>query len=366
MRFIPLAEPWLTEDCATAVANQVRTSFVGPGKACATFSGQICDRLRISHAVLTTSGTVALTVAAIALGLKPGDEILVPAYGVISTINAFAVMGLKPKLVDIDRLTGCMDPEALRQRISASTKAICFVNFSGYTGSNLTTIAGIAASNNIPLIEDAACAFGHVYEGKAAGTFGAIGVLSFSVPKVLTTGQGGCIVTARQDLVDRALEYIDHGDLHWRETNLNHGIGTNLRFTDVLAALGSAQMKTLDERLARRRSSHGAMREELGPLMYEVPGEQAPLHNIVFAENPEALVRNLRDRNVGAVRQYRSIYQHPAYAHLNDDSFPNADFWTDHSVYLPFGLAMDANDGRRVGLETRRANVELIDLAKHA
>ncbi len=359
-RFLPLAEPWLGEECADAVRAQILTSFVGPGTACNEFAAELKASIGVPHCILTTSGTVALSVSAVAIGLKPGDEILVPAYGVISTINAFAVLGLKPRLVDIDRVTGCIDPERLEQRITSKTKAICFVNFAGYTGVNLLRVAEIAASHNLPLIEDAACAFGHRLDGRAAGSFGAVSVLSFSVPKALTTGQGGAVFTSSQALADRALEYIDHGDLRWRETNLNRGIGTNLRFNDVLGALGLAQMRSAEGRLARKRRAYQCLKARLKDALYAVPGNEAPLHNVVFTTDPDALVTSLRAKNIGAVRQYRSIYQHPAYADLAESTFPNSDYWTDRAVYLPFGLALTEDDAERIGQAVQASGIVLL------
>jgi perosamine synthetase len=351
--FLPLAEPWLSDECAEAVAAQIRSSFIGPGAACRDFARALEEFLGARYCVLTTSGTVALSVAAMALELKPGDEILIPAYGVISTISAFAVLGLKPKLVDIDRRTGCIDANILEKRITSETKAICYVDFAGYTGENLVNVAQIARARGVPLIEDAACAFGHRYAGAAAGTFGTIGAMSFSVPKALTTGQGGAVFAGSAEHRDRASEYIDHGDLRWRETNLNHRIGTNLRFNDVLASLGLAQMRSIEGRLDRRRRTFQALKEVLGGGLYCVPGDQAPLHNIVFSPDPNGLVAHLRAQKIGAVRQYRSLYQHPAYAYLSDAEFPNSEYWTDHAVYLPFGVALDEADAKRIGLAVK-------------
>ena len=108
------------------------------------------------------------------------------------------------------------------------------MNFSGHTGAPLVEVAALCNAKGLPLIEDAACALGHRYNGKSAGSFGTVGCLSFSVPKIVTTGQGGAVVTDDKAVADRAAAFIDHGDLEWRRTNLNRGIGTNLRFNDVL------------------------------------------------------------------------------------------------------------------------------------
>lgn len=358
-RFLPLVEPWLDDACAKAVHDQVASGFVGPGKACATLAEALQGMLGTAHCVLTTSGTVALSVAAHACGLSPGDEILVPAYGVISTINAFASMCLKPRLVDIDRRTGCIDVREVERRLTPLTKAICFVNFSGYTRDNLEAVVAMAERRGIPVIEDAATAIGHSYHGRAAGTFGTVGTLSFSPPKTLTTGQGGAVVTSSQQFAERALAYIDHGDLDWRRTNLNRDIGTNLRFNDVLAALGNAQIRNFGERLSRKRAVYRVLQAALGDRVYAVPGTEAPLFNIVFSDDADALVATLRSKNVGATRQYRSLYQHPAYAGLADEVFPNADWWTDHAVYLPFGLALSEDDAQYMVTAIRETGLDL-------
>lgn len=356
---ISLCEPWLPSSYGDAIRDQFNTGFIGPGRTTQAFANAIASFSGATACVLTISGTVALTVAARALDLRPGDEILVPAYGVISTINAFASVGLRPKLVDIDRRTGCVSVERLIETISAPTKAVCFVNFSGYTGQNLVNISRECASRKIPLIEDAACALGHSHEGRAAGTFGEIGTYSFSVPKVVTTGQGGALVSDNEDLLRNAAAFIDQGDLEWRKTNLNRGIGTNLRFNDIQASLGLCQIRDIAIRLERRRASFAVLKAGLGSRLYCVPGAEAPLHNIVFTPEPDRLIAALKQSGIHAVRQYRTISQHPAYRDLAQCEFPNADYWTDRAVYLPFGMSLNAEDAERIVLAVSKAGVAL-------
>jgi perosamine synthetase len=267
---------------------------------------------------------------------------------VISTINGLSAAGLRPRLVDIDRRTGCLSPGRVSEALTPATRAVCFVNFSGYTGPLLADVADLCRTRGLVMIEDAACALGHRFNATAAGLFGDVGTYSFSVPKVLTTGQGGAIVARDPQVFDAAAAYIDQGDLEWRRTNLNRAAGTNLRFTDLQAALGTAQLRELDARLERRRAAHAVMRRILGNHLYEVPGGEAPLHNIVFSERADDLVAALKAGGIGAARQYRTLSQHPAYASLRDRSYPNADAWTARSVYLPFGMALTPDDAARI------------------
>jgi len=330
-----LAEPWYPTACADAVRDQILSGYIGPGETTEAFARAVASYLGIAHVLPTVSGTAALSVAAHALGLIPGDEILLPAYGVISTINAFASIGLAPRLVDINPTTGCMAPTALKRAIGPNTRAVCYVDFSGRLDRDLVEITTLCRDRGLPLIEDSACALGHRHDGRSAASFGDIGILSFSVPKVVSTGQGGALATARTDLFDRARAFIDHGDLEWRATNLNRGIGTNLRFNDILASFGLCQIVDIEDRLARRRASYAGLSAELGDRLYAVPGGEAPLHNIIFTTEPRAMVDTLRKSGIGAAIQYRTLSQHPAYATLADQVYPNADWWTEHAVYLP-------------------------------
>ena len=278
---IPLVQPWFPAEYAEKVRAQVASGFIGPGPATREFCAELARVVGASGAVATVSGTVALTVGAHALGLRPGDEVLVPAYGVISTINAFASAGLRPRLVDVDRQSACITAPAVADRLTPHTRAVCFVDFSGYAGTHLAEVARLCADRRIPLIEDAAGALGHSTGGQSAGTFGDIGTFSFSVPKVVTTGQGGAVVARHSAVLGRVAAYIDHGDLEWRRTNVNREVGTNLRFTDLQASLGLCQLRDLPGRLARRRASYDVLRQRLGPKLHAVPGSEAPLHNSV-------------------------------------------------------------------------------------
>jgi perosamine synthetase len=363
LKNIALCEPWLPAQYGDVLREQFLSGFIGPGRATDSFAGNVAELAGRAKCVLTTSGTIALSVAAKALALRPGDEILVPAYGVISTVNAFASIGLRPKLVDIDRRTGCMSVDLIEASISVNTRAVCFVNFSGYTGDNLVAAAALCRRRNLPLIEDAACAMGHRHNKCSAGAFGTVGTYSFSVPKIVTTGQGGAVLMDDPAIYERAAAFIDHGDLNWRRTNLNNGIGTNLRFTDLQATLGLCQMRDMAPRLERRRQSFAILQSGLGPYLYRVPGDEAPLHNIVFAREADRLVAALKQLGIGAVRQYRTISQHPAYSELGDRPFPNADYWTDRAVYLPFGIGLTAEDAERIVEAVLGSEVVLDQLA---
>ncbi|KKS41508.1 MAG: DegT/DnrJ/EryC1/StrS aminotransferase family protein [Candidatus Gottesmanbacteria bacterium GW2011_GWC1_43_10] len=359
---IPLCEPWFEPSYAEKVRGQILSGQIGPGPVTMEFARRLAAFAKAKYCVLTTSGTVALSLAALALGLKPGDEILVPAYGVVSTINALAFLGLKPRLVDIDQTTGCMSPHELEKRITPQTRGVCFVNFSGYTGQNLVQVAQICRARHLPLIEDAACALGHKFWGKSAGTFGTIGIYSFSVPKIITCGQGGALITNSATLFRKLSQLIDQGDLNWRRTNLIHGIGSNFRFNDILAAFGLVQLGAIDKRITRKKAVFAVFKKMLKRKIFQVPGAVPPLHQIVFTPKPHSLVKYLKRCGISGVRQYRTLSEHPPYANLSDRKFPAADFWTRYAVYLPFGLALETQDAQKIVKALLTSGCKLLDI----
>lgn len=349
---IPLAEPWLPDSCAEAVRAQIAGGFVGPGATAARFGELLAREAEVEAAVTVSSGTVALTVAAQALGLEPGDEVIIPAYGVISVINAVCVAGLVPRLADIDRRTGCLDPDRLAEAVTARTRAVCFIDFCGSLGHELDRTARFCRERGLFLIEDAAWSLGRGRPGRKGGGVGDIAATSFSVPKLVTTGQGGAVLVKSASHRDAALRAVDHGDTEWRRTNLNRGIGSNLRLSDVSAALGLAQLEHLPERLARKRAVHAVLAERLGDRLFPASDGDVPLQFIVFVRDPDAAAAALRARGILAARQYRAYHEHPPHVHLADRAFPDAAFWSAHALYLPFGIGLGEAEARAVAEAT--------------
>jgi len=360
-RPIPLAEPWLPPQCAEAVSRQVTSTFVGPGLVVQEFGGLVAACCEVFAAIPVTSGTIALSVAAHILGLRPGDEIIVPAYGVVSVINGFAWLGCSPRLVEIDVETASIDPNRLEEAITARTKAVAFVDFCGSIGPEIDAVNDICKSKGVPLVEDAAWALGRGQPGRRGGSFGTIGTTSFSVAKVVTTGQGGAVLAHFPHHRDAAIRVIDQGDTDWRRTNLNRGIGSNLRLSDLSAALGMVQLEQLEERLERKRRAYAVLANRLNARLFRASDGEPPMQNIVFTIDPDALVVRLRKAGILATRQYRPMYHHPPYAHLNDRHFPASEFWFAHSVYLPFGLGLSEEQAERIGDAVVSADVKLLD-----
>jgi 8-amino-3,8-dideoxy-alpha-D-manno-octulosonate transaminase len=222
------------------------------------------------HAVGVTSGTAALMTALAALGVGPGDEVIVPTYTWIATVNAVVILGAVPVFVDIDAsLT--MDPRAAEGAVTPATKALVPVHMRG-AGADLGPLVEISRRRRLRLVEDAAQAVGGRYRGRRLGTFGDLGAFSLQYHKVITTGEGGMVVTDDSTLHDRAVRYHDQGSARIQELDetLPAGnplmIGLNFRMNEITGAIGLVQLGRMDGIIDRMRAHKRAIFDGLGGI----------------------------------------------------------------------------------------------------
>ena len=227
------------------------------GKAVA-FERAFARAVGARHAVGVTSGTAALMTALAALGAGPGDEVIVPTYTWIATINAVVVLGAVPVFVDIDESLN-MDPRAVEAAVTPATKVILPVHMRG-AGADMAPIVDIARRRRLRLVEDTAQAVGGRYRGTRLGTFGDLGAFSLQYHKVITTGEGGVVVTNDAALYDRAVRYHDQGSTRIQELDetLPAGnplmIGLNFRMNEITGAIGLVQLGRMDGIIDRMRA----------------------------------------------------------------------------------------------------------------
>lgn len=308
------------------------SGHAGPGPRCEELAERLGPRC-----VLTTSGTQALALAAAAFQV---DEVIVPAYCVAAVPNAFRVAYPgELRLNDVSELGAmCADYRGLRRIDSATRPALCFVNHGGRRD-GLSVHRAWADHEGWPLIEDASCSI-----GEAAPALGDATVYSFSGPKLVTGGQGGAVVFKHQTAYDWARRYVDHG-AGFRDQNLVHSPGTNLRMSDLTAALILAQLKRLDELRAHQVEVSAAYHTFASPHVLDLG-----LHKVCLTPRAPQLKAFLAASDVEASwPQYRGVWEHPLYAHLGDaERFPNAARWSREAVYLPFGPGLRPEDAARV------------------
>lgn len=261
---IALYEPHITLRHKWAVIRQLLSGWIGPGKTCEAFASLMCETVGRQHCTLTNSGTSALMLAYLALDLKPGATVCCPAYGFPAAHNAARLLGLNVKLIDVDPATANMDAEKLAQWVTVDNRipesnpsAVVFVDHNGCTA-GLKDVADMCRRWGIPLIEDSAVALG----SPGAGITGDLAIYSFSVPKIVTSGQGGAVLTDNPALAKRLEQLVDQGG-DWRQDRIHKAIGGNFRLADLNAALGLAQLRDLPRLIEKRNRLWGWYREVL-------------------------------------------------------------------------------------------------------
>ncbi|HEY4928972.1 MAG TPA: aminotransferase class I/II-fold pyridoxal phosphate-dependent enzyme [Acidimicrobiales bacterium] len=234
------------------------------------FEAEFAERVGVANAVALSSGTAALHLALVMIGVGPGDEVLVPSFTFVATANAVVYQGAKPVFVDCSPDTWNMDPdlvaEDLDRRAAAGRLPAAVVTVDLYGQScDYDRLLAACDRHGVPLVEDAAEALGATYRGRAAGSFGRMGVFSFNGNKIITTSGGGMLVTGSADEAERARYLATQArepGPHYEHVTL----GYNYRLSNLLAALGRAQLAGLDSRISRRRRINGRYREALGDL----------------------------------------------------------------------------------------------------
>jgi perosamine synthetase len=266
---IPVAGPWVTDLEVHYVAEAAANDWYGTAaQSVGLFETEFAEYLDVSHAAAVPHGTSALHLAMLALGIGPGDEVIVPEATWVASAAPIVYLGATPVFADVDHNTWCMDPASLARCITPRTKAIVTVDLYGGIP-DMGAIGELA--EGIPIIEDAAQAIGATWRTAPAGTLGDIGVFSFHGTKTITTGEGGMVVTNRSDLFSRISTMRDHG-----RSQANHRyfttdeIGFKYRMSSLQAAFGRAQLSRIDELVEKKKRIFHWYQERLA----NIPGIQ--------------------------------------------------------------------------------------------
>ena len=267
-------------DAATRVLASGRVNYWTGGE-CAAFEQEFAAAIGVKYAIALANGTVALELALKALGIGPGDEVIVPSRTFIATASCAVAVGATPVVADIDESSGNLTAETIAAAISGRSRAIIPVHMAGWP-CDMEPIMALAARHQLHVIEDCAQSHGAVYHGRATGSLGACAAFSFCQDKIMTTaGEGGMLVTDDAALWRRAWEYKDHGKsweaVHDRQHPpgfrwLHESFGTNWRMTEVQAAIGRRQLAKLPAWSAQRSRNAGL----LVAGMKDLPGLRIP------------------------------------------------------------------------------------------
>jgi dTDP-4-amino-4,6-dideoxygalactose transaminase len=331
--YLVFGQPAIEEAEIEEVARSLRAAWLGTGPKVAAFEKLVADYKGVKHAVALNSCTAGLHLCCLALGFRPGDEIIVPAMTFCATINAVIHAGAVPVPVDVEPDTFNMDTEQVRLKISSRTRGILPVHFAG-RACNMNALMSLASKYNLAVIEDCAHAIETEYQGKKAGAIGACGALSFYSTKNIVTGEGGMVLTDDAEIASRIKALALHGmsEDAWKrfsDDGYKHyeviDIGFKYNMTDLQAAIGIHQIGRVEKYWLRRLQIWERYNEAFDDLPVSLPApietnsrHGLHLYTILFDEERSPLSRDefiiaLHRRNIGVGVHYRSIPVHPVY-----------------------------------------------------
>jgi dTDP-4-amino-4,6-dideoxygalactose transaminase len=351
---IPVTRPWLGEDEAAAAAEVIASGWIAQGPRVAEFEAAFADAIGTGQAVALSSCTTALHLALVVAGIGPGDEVVVPSLSFIATANAARYVGAQPVFADVDRATQNLVPDTVEPCLTERTRAVILVDQAGVPA-DLDRMRALCEPRGITIIEDAACGAGAVYRGRPVGAGAFLAAFSFHPRKLLTTGEGGMLVTADAGIAARVRRLREHGmsisaaQRHASQQPVIEQyleVGFNYRMTDIQAAVGLVQLRKLDRMVARRR----ALAERYQDLLAGIPGlttVRDPDYGTTnyqgfwvalpdgFPVGRNELLRMLADAGVSARRGVMAAHLEPAYAHRTGPRLPVTEWLTANSLNLP-------------------------------
>ena len=350
---IPVNEPLLGQRELEYVTECIRTGWISSaGHFIEEFEDKWAAYCGMKYGVAVSNGTVALQVAVGCLDMEPGDEVIMPTFTIISCALAVIYNGGVPVLVDCDPRTWCMDVSQIEAKITSKTRAIMPVHIYGHPV-DMEPVLELAGKYNLVVIEDAAEAHGAEYKGRKCGGLGDINCFSFYANKIITTGEGGMVLTSNSEYAEKARGLRNL--CFRRERRFYHTeLGYNFRLTNLQAAIGLAQLEGIEELVTRKRWMGHAYTKQLR----DIPGLQLPveepwaknvywMYGVVLDESigmdAAEFARRLRDRGVDTRPFFLGMHEQPVFLEsglFRDEGFPVAERIARRGLYLPSGMAL--------------------------
>lgn len=351
MKRIFQIEPSLDNDEKKGILEVMDSGWYTEAKKTREFEKKFAEFTGSKYAISVTSGTTALYVGLKSLGIGKGDEVIVPDFTFVASPNSIEMTGAKPVLADIDKKNLNIDPAQIEKLISKKTKAIMPVDFNGRK-IDISKMRELAKKNNLFLIEDACHAIGSYYNNKHMGTLSDVAAFSFSIPKIITTGQGGMIITNKKEIYEKCVAIKDFGRELGAKKNMfkafeHNTIGYNFKFTEFQAAIGLAQLRKLTKRIKQKRSMFKKYFEELNKIK-NIEFIETDLKN----ETPwmiDILIKSKKDRNnlISHLEKdkiqtrifYPPIHRLTPYR-LSDKKFETTSIISDKGLWLPSSISL--------------------------
>lgn len=362
MKIIPVNEPLLSVNAKRYLAECIDTGWISSeGPLVSRFEEEFSHRVGQRFGIAVCNGSAALELAVAALDIGPGDEVIMPSFTIISCAAAVVRRGAIPVLVDCDPLTWNMNPQLIEAKITKHTRSIMVVHIYGLPV-DMAPIIDIARRYGLYIIEDAAEMHGQTYRGRPCGSFGKLSTFSFYPNKLITTGEGGMVLANDEVLAERCRSLRN---LCFRKERrfLHEELGWNFRMTSLQAAMGLAQLETLDAFVARKKS----MGARYTHLLSDLPGLQLPLARTDYAENiywvygivlddavpltaAEAMAR-LAELHIQTRPFFWPMHEQPVFRKMGlfeNDIHPVAERIARRGFYIPSGLALTPKQMERV------------------
>jgi len=365
--YLVFGEPLIEEAEIEEVVKCMRSSWLGTGPKVLAFEKLVADYKGVKHAIAVNSCSAGLHLSCLALNLKPGDEVIVPAMTFCATINSVIHAGAKPVLVDVEPDTFNMNPEEVRKKISIKTKAILPVHFAGRACS-MSELSALAVEHDLRIIEDCAHAIETEYQGQKAGTIGDCGVLSFYSTKNIVTGEGGMLLTNNEEVATRVRKLALHGMSQdaWKrfsDDGYKHyeveEVGYKYNMMDLQAAIGIHQISRVDSYWQHRMTVWQKYNAAFADLPVRLPAKFEPksrhalhLYTLIIDESKSKVTRDqfmtaLHRRNIGTGVHYRAISGYPVYQRRfgwRPEDYPVADAIGRGTVSIPLSAKLSDED----------------------
>lgn len=361
-KFIPVNTPILDGDEKNYLKKCIETGWISSeGPFVRDFEEKFAKLLGRKHAIAVTSGSAAIETALTGLNIKQGDEVILPTFTIISCVAPLVRLGAKAVFVDSDPLTWNMNVNQIEDKITSRTKAIMVVHIYGLPV-DMDPVLEIANNFGLKIIEDAAEAHGLNYKKRVCGSFGDISTFSFYPNKLMTTGEGGMVVTDDDKLADKCRS-LRNLCFQAEKRFVHKELGWNFRMTNIQAALGLAQLERLSEFIEKKRH----MGRMYTALLSEISNIQLPLERTDYAENiywvfgivlnddvpfdATETIKKLAERDIGSRPFFWPMHEQPVFEKMGlfkDKSFPESERIARRGFYIPSGLALTDFEIERV------------------
>ena len=352
---IPVCEPVLDGREEVYLLDCLKKNWISSGKFISEFEERFSHYCGAKCGVACSSGTAAIHLALAALGIGPGDEVIVPCFTLIACANMVILSGAKPVFVDADPKTWCLNPDAILLKLTPRTKAILAVHMYGHP-CDMDRIMNLARQNGLVVIEDGAEAHGAEYKGRKVGGIGDAGCFSFYGNKMITTGEGGMVVTSRPDIAQRLRLLRNQA---FEEPRFVHRhFGFNYRMSSLQAAVGLAQCENIEFKISRKRQiayqyHQGFKGQPDIVLPYEAPWAKNVywMYGLVLEEgfgcSRDAVMQRLLEQGIETRAFFYPLHRQPVYQDVSDPRFPDtsghypvSEKLSRSGLYLPSGLGL--------------------------